>query len=175
MRTAGRSEASRANWLVRSFMRALVQRVARARVLVEGQVTGAVERGLLIFVGIREADTEKEIVWMAQKCASLRVFNDSEGKMNRSLFDIEGDALVVSQFTLYGDARKGNRPSFVEAAKPEHAEPLYQRFCAVLAGVLGRAVATGRFAADMQVELVNDGPVTIWLEREASEGAPRSA
>jgi D-tyrosyl-tRNA(Tyr) deacylase len=153
-------------------MRVLVQRVSKARVVVSGEVVGAIERGLLVFVGITASDTEAELQWMATKCANLRIFADEEGLMNRSLVDVKGNALVVSQFTLYGDARKGNRPSFVDAAKPEIAEPLYQRFCALMSDLIGRPVATGRFAAMMDVELTNDGPVTIWIEREA-EGVER--
>jgi D-tyrosyl-tRNA(Tyr) deacylase len=148
-------------------MRALVQRVLRARVVVAGEVVGEIERGLLVFLGIAAADGEAELQWMAQKCAQLRIFGDDEGKMNRSVIEAGGGILAVSQFTLYGDARKGNRPSFIEAARPEIAEPLYQRFLVLLEEQLaGRGkVAAGRFAADMKVELVNDGPVTIWLER----------
>jgi D-aminoacyl-tRNA deacylase len=148
-------------------MRVLVQRVSKARVLVSGEVVGAIERGFVLLVGITGGDTEAELQWMANKCANLRIFADDQGLMNRSLVDIAGEALVVSQFTLYGDARKGNRPSFIDAAKPEIADPLYRRFCEILGGLIGRPVATGRFGAMMDVELTNDGPVTIWLEREA--------
>lgn len=149
-------------------MRALIQRVARARVLVAGEVVGAIERGLLIFLGVTSTDTEAEAAWMASKCAQLRIFPDDAGLMNRSVTDVGGGALVVSQFTLYGDARKGNRPSFVAAARPEIAEPLYERFSALLSEAIGRPVANGRFGAMMEVELVNDGPVTLWIEREAA-------
>lgn len=152
-------------------MRALVQRVSKARVVAGGQTTGEIERGLLILVGFCGADTLAELEWMAGKCANLRIFADDANLMNRSVIDIGGGALVVSQFTLYGDARRGNRPSFVEAARPEVAEPLYQQFLDRLAAELGRPVESGRFAADMQVELVNDGPVTIWIEREAAGAA----
>ncbi len=149
-------------------MRVLVQRVSRARVTVAGEEIGAIGPGLLVLAGLRAGDDEATLAWMAKKVAQLRVFADAEGKMNRSLLDTGGGALVVSQFTLYGDARKGNRPSYIEAAPPEIAEPLYQRFSALLSEQLSRPVATGRFAADMQVELVNDGPVTLWIERERS-------
>jgi D-tyrosyl-tRNA(Tyr) deacylase len=147
-------------------MRVLVQRVSRAKVTVDGDVIGEISRGLLLLVGITQSDSEAELVWMASKCANLRVFADDAGQMNRSLTDIGGDALVVSQFTLYGDVRKGNRPSFIEAARPEVAEPLYARFCALLSDQLKKKVKTGRFAAMMDVELVNDGPVTLLIERE---------
>lgn len=146
-------------------MRALVQRVLRARVTVGGEETGAIGPGLLILLGVHPKDTEQDAAWMAKKCAQLRVFADAEGKMNRSVLDTAGGALVVSQFTLYGDARKGNRPSYIEAAAPAIAEPMVERFVSLLAAELGRPVATGRFGADMQVELVNDGPVTIWIDR----------
>jgi len=148
-------------------MRVLVQRVSEAKVTVEGEVTGAIAKGLLLLVGIHDSDTEAELEWMANKCAQLRVFEDAAGKMNLSLKDVGGDALVVSQFTLYGDCKKGNRPSFNQAGKPEYASMMCDRFCARLSATLGRPVPTGRFAAHMEVSLVNDGPVTIWLEREA--------
>lgn len=148
-------------------MRVLVQRVSEARVTVEGEITGEIGRGLLLLVGIHDTDTEAELLWMANKCAQLRVFEDDQGKMNRSLLDISGEVLVVSQFTLYGDCKKGNRPSFNQAGKPAFAEAMCDRFCSMLAEALGRPVATGRFAAHMDVALVNDGPVTLWLEREA--------
>jgi D-tyrosyl-tRNA(Tyr) deacylase len=147
-------------------VRALVQRVHRARVSVAGESLGEIGEGLLILVGFKSGDGESELLWMAKKCAQLRVFADSEGKMNRSLLDTGGGALVVSQFTLYGDADKGNRPSYIEAARPEIAEPLYEAFCRRMSEALGRPVATGRFAAEMDVELTNAGPVTIWIARE---------
>lgn len=148
-------------------MRVLVQRVRSAQVTVDDAVTGAIQRGLLLLVGIHDTDTEAELTWMAHKCAQLRIFEDEAGKMNLSLLDVGGDALVVSQFTLYGDCRKGNRPSFNQAGKPAFAAELCERFCAILSGVLQRPVPTGRFAAHMMVSLVNDGPVTLMLEREA--------
>ncbi len=146
-------------------MRVLVQRVLSASVVVAGETVGAIEQGLLLLVGITDSDGERELAWMANKCASLRIFEDEAGKMNRSLLDLGKDALVVSQFTLYGDAGKGNRPSFIAAARPEKASPLVDRFVELLQEKLGREVPTGRFGADMKVSLVNDGPVTIWLER----------
>jgi D-aminoacyl-tRNA deacylase len=147
-------------------VRALVQRVKRARVTVSEETTGAIGPGLLILLGVHAKDTDETALWMAKKCAQLRVFADAEGKMNRSLLDTAGEALVVSQFTLYGDAKKGNRPSYIDAAPPAAAEPMVARFVELLAKELGRAVPTGRFGAEMQVELVNDGPVTIWIDRE---------
>lgn len=150
-------------------MRVLVQRVTRAKVEVQGALLGQIGPGLLLFVGFRAGDGEGELVWMADKCAGLRIFADDAGKMNRSVLEAGGGALVVSQFTLYGDARKGNRPSFIGAARPELAEPLYGRFAELMTARLGPGrVATGRFAADMQIELVNDGPVTLLLEREGT-------
>jgi D-aminoacyl-tRNA deacylase len=146
-------------------MVALVQRVTRARVTVGGRVSGEIDEGLLILLGVHRSDTDSQAEWLAKKVAHLRVFADENGKMNRSLLDTGGGALVVSQFTLYGDARKGNRPSFVESAEPAQAERLYDDFARRLEVHLGRAVQTGVFAAMMDVELVNNGPVTLWIER----------
>ena len=129
-----------------------------------GRVTGRIARGLLLLVGFTHGDDDAQVAWMADKVAGLRVFSDAEDKMNLALADIGGALLVVSQFTLYGDAAKGRRPSFVDAARPEQAIPLYQRFVALLRDT-GTPVETGEFGATMEVELVNDGPVTLWLER----------
>jgi D-tyrosyl-tRNA(Tyr) deacylase len=145
-------------------MRIVLQRVSRARVTVEGRVTGEIGRGLLLLAGFTEGDGEEALAWMADKVVGLRIFPDVEGKMNLSLAEADGALLVVSQFTLYGDARKGRRPSFVEAARPETAIPLYERFLDLLRAT-GRPVQTGEFGAMMEVELVNDGPVTLVLER----------
>jgi len=145
-------------------MRAVVQRVKRASVTVEGQVVAAIERGVVILVGVRTGDTEEAARWLAQKIAGLRVFEDTEGKFNLALKDVGGAALIVSQFTLYADARKGRRPSFTDAAPPEVAEPLITRFVAFLRAE-GIPVQTGVFGAKMLVEIHNDGPVTILLER----------
>lgn len=144
-------------------MRAVVQRVSEASVTVEGRVVGAIGCGFLVLLGVTHADGQEEAVWLAHKIAGLRIFEDNAGKFNRSLADVEGAALVVSQFTLYGDARKGRRPSFTAAARPEHAEPLCDRFVALLRAE-GVAVETGVFGAMMAVHLVNDGPVTLWLD-----------
>jgi D-tyrosyl-tRNA(Tyr) deacylase len=145
-------------------MRTLLQRVSRAEVRVDGRVTGRIGRGFLLLVGFAEGDGEDAVAWTAEKVAGLRLFADAEGKMNLALDDVGGALLVVSQFTLYGDARKGRRPSFVDAARPETAVPLYERFVALLRE-RGLPVETGEFGAMMEVELVNDGPVTLWLER----------
>ena len=145
-------------------MRIVLQRVSRARVTVDGRVTGEIGPGLLLLAGFTEGDGDEALAWMADKVAGLRIFPDDQGKMNRSVQEAGGALLVVSQFTLYGDTRKGRRPSFVEAARPEVAIPLYERFLEVLRGT-GLAVQTGEFGAMMQVELVNDGPVTLILER----------
>lgn len=145
-------------------MRVLLQRVSRAEVRVGARVTGRIERGYLLLVGFTHADTEAASAWMAEKVAGLRLFTDAEGRMNLSLADVGGAVLVVSQFTLYGDASKGRRPSFLDAARPEVAVPLYEGFVALLRA-RGLVVETGEFGAMMDVELVNDGPVTIPLER----------
>jgi D-tyrosyl-tRNA(Tyr) deacylase len=146
-------------------MRAVLQRVSRARVTVEGAATGEIGAGLMILLGVGKADTSAIAASMAEKCANLRIFEDDQGKMNRSLLDAKGSALVVSQFTLYGDARGQRRPSFIAAAPPEQAKALYEEFCAALRK-LGVTVATGIFQAMMSVELVNEGPVTILLDSD---------
>ncbi|HUG02318.1 MAG TPA: D-aminoacyl-tRNA deacylase [Longimicrobiales bacterium] len=147
-------------------MRVVLQRVSRAEVRVDGEVVGSTGRGFLVLAGFRAEDGESELRWMAEKILGLRLFADSERRMNLSLQDIAGDLLVVSQFTLYGDARKGRRPSFVQAAPPDVAVPLYERFLTLLRAAAPGRVAAGRFGAMMDVELVNDGPVTLTLERE---------
>ena len=144
-------------------MKALVQRVKYARVKVAGETVGEIGAGLLILLGVGLEDTEKEAAFVADKCANLRIFEDDAGKMNRSLLDTGGGALVISQFTLYGDASHGRRPSFSSAAPPELAEPLYMKFVELMKSA-GVPVATGRFRAEMAVELCNDGPVTIMVE-----------
>lgn len=146
-------------------MIALVQRVKHARVTVDGRETGAIKEGLLILLGVHTSDTSGLVPWLAAKCANLRIFPDDEGRMNRSVKDHGGSVLVVSQFTLYGDARKGNRPSFIESARPETAEPLYELFCKTLSNELGHPVARGEFGAMMDVELLNWGPVTLSIEK----------
>jgi D-tyrosyl-tRNA(Tyr) deacylase len=144
-------------------VRAVVQRVSSASVSVSGRVTGAIGHGFCVLLGVGVKDTEADAVWMADKIASLRIFEDDQGKMNRSLLDVRGALLAVSQFTLYGDARKGSRPGFIDAARPEVAQPLYARFCA-LVREKGIEVQEGVFRATMQVSIVNEGPVTILLD-----------
>ena len=145
-------------------MRLLLQRVSRAEVRVGGRVTGRINQGYLLLVGLTHSDTASQLEWMAEKIAGLRLFADADGKMNLGLADVGGAVLVVSQFTLYGDCGKGRRPSFVDAARPEIAKPLYDRFIALLRE-RALPVETGEFGSMMDVELVNDGPVTLWLEK----------
>ncbi len=146
-------------------MRSVVQRVSRARVVVEGRVTGEIGVGLVVLVGVGRADTPETAAVMAEKIVNLRIFNDSQGKMNRSLLDVGGAILSISQFTLYGDARGGRRPSFIQAAPPEQGKLLYEEFVRAIAA-LGVRVETGVFQAHMSVELTNDGPVTILLDSD---------
>ncbi|MBI1831352.1 MAG: D-tyrosyl-tRNA(Tyr) deacylase [Planctomycetes bacterium] len=145
-------------------MRAVVQRVSRANVVIDGATVGAIDAGLLVLLGITHDDTAERARWLAEKIVGLRIFNDADGKMNRDLAEVNGAMLIVSQFTLFGDCRKGKRPSFIDAAPPAVAIPLYEAF---IHGVkaLGIPAATGVFGADMKVELVNDGPVTLIVER----------
>lgn len=145
-------------------MRVVLQRVSRASVTITGRTVGAIERGYCLLVGFTQGDTTAQVDWMAEKVAGLRLFSDPDGKMNLGLDEVNGEVLVISQFTLYGDAAKGRRPSFIDAARPEVAIPLYQHFLAALRQ-RGIAVAAGEFGADMQVEIHNDGPVTLILER----------
>lgn len=161
-------------------MRAVVQRVSHARVTVAGEVTGEIGRGLLVLLGVAQTDTEADAQWLAEKICALRIFEDADGKMNLSLRDLASDPssqlsalasqlLVVSQFTLFASTRKGTRPSFNDAAKPELAIPLYEAFNRFATAALGRPVATGRFAAKMDVSLVNDGPVTLVIDTKVRE------
>ena len=147
-------------------MRVLIQRVTSASVVVDDRVTGTIGQGLLLLVGVTHADTETTEERVADKIVKLRIFSDEAGLMNRSVLDIGGEILAVSQFTLYADARKGNRPSYTDAARPEQAAPAFNRFVGKLSARLGKSVPTGIFGADMKVSLVNDGPVTIWLDSE---------
>ena len=148
-------------------MRAVIQRVSKARVSVDDEVVGSIDAGLLILLGINHEDGLPEISYLAEKISHLRIFDDEQGRMNLSLRDVKGEALVVSQFTLYGDCRKGRRPSYGQAAPPEKAREIYDLFCRKLARYV--PVATGRFQAMMEVSLVNDGPVTLVLERDAAQ------
>ncbi|GAB2847820.1 D-aminoacyl-tRNA deacylase [Hymenobacter ruber] len=148
-------------------MRLVIQRVSQASVTVEGQVTGQIGPGLLVLAGFAPTDNQTCLAWMCRKLVQLRIFGDENGQMNRSVQDIGGQVLVVSQFTLLADARKGNRPSYIGAAPPTVAEPLYEQFVAMVAAELGQPVSTGIFGADMKVSLLNDGPVTIVLDSPA--------
>ena len=151
-------------------MKALVQRVTEGSVSVDGQVIGAIGKGLVILFGAGRGDTEKDVIYLAEKCANLRIFEDEDGKMNRSLLDIGGEALVISQFTLYGDCRKGRRPGFSDAADPAEAERFYEQFQARIAQAGVKNVQHGKFGADMQVKIFNDGPVTFMLESRGGVG-----
>ena len=150
-------------------MRATIQRVTTASVTVDGKVISKISNGLLIFLGIEDADTVDDIMWLSNKIVNLRIFNDGDGVMNLSLLQEEGEALVISQFTLHASTKKGNRPSYLKAAKPEIAIPLYESFVAQLEKDLGKKVGTGVFGADMKVALLNDGPVTIQIDTKNRE------
>ncbi len=149
-------------------MRVLVQRVSEASVKIDGEVHGAIDQGLLLLIGIENDDTEEDANWISQKIVNLRIFSDEEGKMNLSSADIEGEFLVISQFTLHASTKKGNRPSYIKAARPETAIPLYEYFIAQLKK-FDHKVETGVFGADMKVSLINDGPVTIWIDSKNKE------
>ena len=142
-------------------MRAVIQRVTKASCTVDGQVSGAIDQGLLILLGIEESDTEEEMHWLGQKFVNLRIFSDDQGLMNKSVQDIDGNILLISQFTLLAQTKKGNRPSFIRAAKPDKAKPMYEKMATMLSDLLGKPVQLGIFGADMKIDLRNDGPVTI--------------
>lgn len=150
-------------------MRAILQRTQAASVTVDGQTTASISHGMLILLGVTPSDTEEDIQWLAKKIANLRIYNDEAGLMNRSLINVGGDAIVVSQFTLFASTKKGNRPSYLGAARPEQAEPMYERFVEALEKHLGKKVGKGIFGADMKVSLLNDGPVTIWIDTQNKE------
>ena len=150
-------------------MRTVIQRVANASVTVEAKVVAEIQKGLLVFVGIEEADSQEDLDWLVTKIAQLRIFNDENEVMNLSVQDIDGDVLVVSQFTLHAATKKGNRPSYIKAAKPDIAIPMYERFVKALESKLGKKVSTGIFGADMKVLLLNDGPVTIQIDSKNKE------
>lgn len=150
-------------------MRTVTQRVSHASVSIGGTVKSSIGRGLLVLVGIEDRDTHDDVEWLAKKIANLRVFDDDQGVMNRSVTEIGSEILVVSQFTLQASTKKGNRPSYIKASRPEVAIPLYEAFCRELGIHLGKPVQTGTFGADMQVELLNDGPVTIWIDTQNKE------
>lgn len=150
-------------------MRVLIQRVSEASVEAGGRITGHIEKGLLLFLGIESSDTEEDIIWLVKKVIALRIFNDQNGVMNLSVREIEGDILVVSQFTLHASTRKGNRPSYIRAAPPALAIDLYKNFINILGNEFGKPVQTGEFGAMMDVKLVNDGPVTIMIDSRSKE------
>jgi D-tyrosyl-tRNA(Tyr) deacylase len=150
-------------------MRAVIQRVSHASVTVEDNITGQIKQGLLVFVGIEDADTVEDIEWLSGKIVNLRIFNDADGVMNESVLDKQGDILLVSQFTLHAATKKGNRPSYIKASKPDIAIPLYEKMIQQMQHDLGKPIATGLFGADMKVELLNDGPVTIWMDTKDKE------
>ncbi|WP_431127440.1 D-aminoacyl-tRNA deacylase [Flagellimonas flava] len=150
-------------------MRAVIQRVSEASVTVEGKVVSKIDHGLLVLLGIEDADNDSDIQWLAKKIANLRIFNDANGVMNRSVLDEKGEAIVVSQFTLHAMTKKGNRPSYIKASKPDIAVPLYEKFVQRIELELGRKVGTGIFGADMKVNLRNDGPVTIIIDTKNKE------
>ena len=150
-------------------MRLVVQRVTHASVTIEGVLKSKIGSGLLILVGIEDADTDTDINWLAQKVVNLRIFDDENGVMNRSVVDVDGEILIVSQFTLHAMTAKGNRPSYIRASKPDFAIPMYEKFCAKVSELLGKEVGTGQFGADMKVELLNDRPVTILIDSQKRE------
>lgn len=150
-------------------MRVVIQRVSHASVTINSQVKSAIKRGFLILVGIEEADEKDDINWLCQKIVHLRIFDDEQGVMNKSILDIDGNVLVISQFTLHASTKKGNRPSYIKAAKGEISKPIYEEFCRSLSASLGKKVLTGEFGADMKVELLNDGPVTICMDTKNKE------
>lgn len=150
-------------------MRAVIQRVSKAQAKIGHDISGSIEKGLMILLGIGHDDTIEDALWLARKTSELRIFSDSEGLMNLSLMDVQGGALVVSQFTLHAKYKKGKRPSFIRAARPEQAIPLYEQFVSELEKHIGQKVQTGEFGADMQIELVNDGPVTLVMDTKNKE------
>ena len=150
-------------------MRVVIQRVKEASVSIDGHTKSSIQQGLLILLGIEEADTQEDIDWLCRKTISLRIFDDENGVMNRSILDVGGDIIVVSQFTLFASTKKGNRPSYIRAARPETAIPLYEAFCREICAQLGKPIGTGEFGADMKVSLINDGPVTICIDSKHKE------
>lgn len=150
-------------------MRAIIQRVQNASVAIDGTEVAAISHGVLVLLGVEDADTVEDITWLSGKIARLRIFNDNDGVMNKSLVDAEGEALVVSQFTLHASVKKGNRPSYIKASKPSFAIPMYEQFVKQLEHDINRSVQTGEFGADMQVQLLNDGPVTIFIDTKNKE------
>ncbi len=150
-------------------MRVIIQRVSEASVTVEGKIVSEIRKGLLVLVGIEDSDNYEDIEWLSKKIVQLRIFPDDESVMNKSVIDVKGDIIVVSQFTLHALTKKGNRPSYIRASKPEIAIPLYEKFCETLSADLGKPVGRGVFGAHMEVSLINDGPVTIWIDSKNKE------
>jgi len=150
-------------------MRTVIQRVKYASVVIDGMMKAKIEEGLLIFLGIEEADNYEDIDWLTKKIANLRIFKDEQGIMNKSVVEVNGDILVISQFTLHALTKKGNRPSYIRAAKPDTAIPLYETFCTEMSARLGHEIKTGVFGADMKIELLNEGPVTIFIDTKNKE------
>jgi D-tyrosyl-tRNA(Tyr) deacylase len=150
-------------------MKVVIQRAKRASVTIDEKIFSEIGEGLMVLVGIEDADFEEDVKWLANKIVQLRIFNDENGVMNLSLCDIKGDLLIVSQFTLHASTKKGNRPSYIKASKPDHAVPIYQSFVNELSTLIGKPVKTGQFGADMKVELINDGPVTIVMDTKNKE------
>ncbi len=156
-------------WIKKKRMRILIQRVKEASVTVDYEIVSQIEEGLLILLGVENEDVEQDIEWLCNKVLNLRIFNDEKGIMNKSVRDIDGDIIVVSQFTLHASTKKGNRPSYIKAARPEVAIPLYEKFVEQLKTNFGKEIGTGIFGADMKVQLLNDGPVTIWIDSKQKE------
>lgn len=150
-------------------MRIVIQKVTHASVTVEGKIKSEIKKGLLVFVGIEDRDKDDDIDWLANKIVNIRIFEDENGVMNKSVIDMDGEILVVSQFTLHALTKKGNRPSYIKASKPDFAIPMYEKFCRKVSENLGKEVKTGVFGADMKVELLNDGPTTIWIDSQNRE------
>lgn len=150
-------------------MRILIQRVEKASVTINERIKSSISKGLLILIGIENDDNEEDIEWLANKTVNLRIFDDGNGVMNKSILDVDAEILIVSQFTLHASTKKGNRPSYIKAAKPDISIPLYEEFCRIVSIKLGKSVHTGEFGADMKVKLVNDGPVTIWIDSKNKE------
>ena len=150
-------------------MRIVIQRVKYASVSINGKIKSKIDKGLLILIGIEDSDNQADIDWLTKKIANLRIFDDEDGVMNKSVVDVSGNILIISQFTLHAMVRKGNRPSYIHASKPEIAIPLYESFCSEMSIQLGKEVETGTFGAEMSVELLNDGPVTIWIDTKNKE------
>jgi D-aminoacyl-tRNA deacylase len=150
-------------------MKVVIQRVSKAKVKVEEKINGEIGEGLLVLLGIEDADTEEDIQWLSNKIVNLRIFNDEDGVMNRSVFEVNGNILLVSQFTLHASTKKGNRPSYIKASKPDFAVPMYEKMIKQLEADLGKKIQTGIFGADMKVELLNDGPVTIIIDSKSKE------